>query len=487
MRARVCATVTGRTTAELRVRRDAAVAAGADLVELRLDHVEDPDAPGALAGRTAPVVVTCRPPREGGRFRGAEAERRTLLEQALDLGAEYVDLEWRAGFDDLIRRRRGRNVVLSLHDFDRAPGDLADRYRAMRATGAEMVKVAVRVRSLTEALALPDVGAGDPGRVIVAMGPSGVVSRILPDRFGSAWTYAGEGVAPGQVGLSRLLDEFRVREVSDSTALYGVLGAPVSRSASPAMHNAGFAAVGRDAVYLPLEAADVDDFRTFAEKTGLRGASVTAPFKEAAAPLLAEADPLVRRIGAVNTVRIAGDGWEGINTDVPGLLEPLAGRIALAGCRAAVIGAGGAARAAAVALAGEGAQVTVRARNPERAAGVAKLVGGTAGRLPPPPGSWDLLVNATPAGAAPDVDGSPLPDGPFDGQLVYDLVYDPPTTRLMADAAAAGCAAIGGLPMLVAQAVRQFAWWTGAAAPPGLFAAAAQRRLAAAEPREAAG
>ena len=464
--------------AELRARRDAAD--GADLVELRLDQVCEPDVAAALAGRRTPVVVTCRPAWEGGGFGGSEEERRGLLERALELGADYVDLEWRAGLDDLIRARRGRNIVLSTHDFERMPGDLVDRYRAMRATGAEVVKIAGRARNLTETLALPEIGAGDPGRVLVAMGPAGTVSRVLPDRFGSSWTYAGDGVAPGQIGLRRMLDEFRVRSVTDSTLLYGVLGAPVGHSLSPAMHNAAFAAAGHDAVYLPLEAAGADDFWTFAQAMELRGASVTAPFKEAVLPGLAATDALVGRVGAANTLRAGEHGWEGINTDVPGFLEPLTGRMGLQGSRATVLGAGGAARGVVVALDSAGAQVTVRARNAERAAGVARLVGGIAGGLPPPAGSWDLLVNTTPVGTAPGVGDSPLPGGAFDGRLVYDLVYNPATTRLLAEASAAGCGILGGLPMLVAQAVRQFEWWTDTAAPREVFAAAARRRLAAA-------
>ena len=463
--------------AELRAGRDAAD--GADLVELRLDGVSDPDVAGALAGRRTPVVVTCRPAWEGGAFRGSEAERRGFLEQALELGADYVDLEWQAGWDDLIRARRGRNVVLSTHDFERMPGDLADRYRTMRATGAEVVKIAARARSLTETLALREIGAGEPGRVLVAMGPAGTASRVLPDRFGSAWTYAGDGVAPGQIGLRRMLDEFRVRSVSDSTRLYGVLGAPVGHSLSPAMHNAAFAAAGCDAVYLPLEAAGTDDFWAFARAMRLRGASVTAPFKEAVLPKLAATDALVRQVGAANTLRLGDRGWEGINTDVPGFLEPLAGRLDLQGSRATVLGAGGAARGVAVALGGAGAEVTVCARHVERAAGVARLVDGHAGGLPPAAGSWDLLVNTTPVGTAPGNGDSPLPGGLFDGKLVYDLVYNPATTRLLAEASAAGCGVLGGLPMLVAQAVRQFEWWTGKPAPRDVFAAAAQRRLAA--------
>ena len=480
----LCATVTGETTEELRARRDGAI--GADLVELRLDYVRQPDVAGALADRCVPVIVTCRPTWEGGRFSGSEEERRGLLRRALELGAEYVDVEWRARFDDLVQERQGRHIVLSMHDFNCLPGDLEEQYGAMRATGAEVVKVAVSVDSLSDTFRLAALGRQSVGqrgrqgergelRVLVAMGAAGMVSRILAGRFGSYWTYAGEGVAPGQISLSRMRDEFRFHTISTTTDIYGVLGSPVSHSLSPPMHNAGFAALGLDAVYVPLEARDVDDFTRFTDTVPVRGASVTAPFKERVTARVAALDEVGRRVGAVNTIRLDANGWCGINTDVSGFLDSLDGRITLDGTRVAVLGAGGAARAVAMALASQGAAVTVCARNRLKAAAVASLVGGAAGVLPPVPGSWDMLVNTTPIGTYPDIDVSPMPPGVFDGRLVYDLVYNPPTTRLMADAEAAGCETIGGLEMLVAQAVRQFEWWTGHRPPIRLFKEAAER------------
>ena len=476
-RARICATATGSTTSALRARRDRQTEA--DLVELRLDSVAHPDVAGALAGRRKPVVVTCRPSWEGGKFTGGEDERRRLLLEACALGAEYVDVEGRAAFaGDVIAARRGRGVVLSFHAFDGAPADLEDRYRALRATGAEVVKIAVAVDSLRDSLRVAELGAGEEPRVLIGMGPAGVASRVLAGRLGSCWTYAGDGVAPGQVDLDRMREQFAVHRVSEETAVYGVLGAPVGHSISPAMHNAGFRAAGMDAVYLPLEAADIDDFEDFARAVRLRGASVTAPFKEAAAARVAASDDIGRAVGAVNTLRIEDGEWHGINTDVPGFLAPLAERMTLTGVRASVLGAGGSARAVALALRQQRADVTVCARRPERAAAVARAVGAAAAPMPPRSGSWDLLVNTTPVGTFPDVGQSPLPEGPFDGRLVYDLVYNPTTTRLMADAARAGCATIGGLDMLVAQAVRQFAWWTDRTPSADSFRVAAEADLA---------
>lgn len=484
----ICATVTGTTTDELRARRDAQ--GDADLVELRLDSVARPDVAGALAGRGKPVVATCRPTREGGGFRGSEDERRAILLEAARRGAEYVDVEHCAPFaDELIRLRRGQGVVVSFHAFDGLQADLETRYRAMRATGAEVVKVAVAVASLKEALHVMSIGTprdrapgrdapGDGRRVLVAMGPAGVASRLLAGRYGSCWTYAGDGVAPGQIDLARMRDQFRAGRVTRRTAVYGVVGAPIGHSISPAMHNAGFRAAGIDAIYLPLEASSADDFAAFAREIGLAGASVTAPFKETVAERVSVADDVSAAVGAVNTLRFEDGRWIGRNTDVAGFLAPLRRRMGLAGARAAVLGAGGAARAAAYALQREGAVVTVCARRPERAAAVAHGLGVAAAPLPPARGSWDLLVNTTPVGTFPDGESSPLPEGPFDGELVYDLVYNPLTTRLMADAASAGCETVGGLEMLVAQAEAQFAWWTGKPPPEGLFREAAEADLA---------
>ena len=140
--------------------------------------------------------------------------------------------------------------------------------------------------------------------------------------------------------------------------------------------------------------------------------------------------------------------------------------------RASILGAGGAARAVAVALADLGADITVCARRPEAARELADLAGGTVGTLPPAPGSWDLLVNSTSWDGDAAVN-SPMAGAALDGMLVYELLYVPAITRLMADATAAGCTTIGGLEMLVAQAERQFEIWTGQAPPAGLFQQAA--------------
>jgi 3-dehydroquinate dehydratase/shikimate dehydrogenase len=473
----LCVTVTAPTMAELRRRRDEVV--GADLVELRLDTVTDPSVPGALEGRRVPVIVTCRPAWEGGQFKGSEEERRRMLQEALAADADYVDLEWQANFTDLLAQTAGRRVVLSMHDFSGVPGDLTERAQAMRATGAEVIKLSVTTSCLSDCLPLLDLGAqiGRHGAVLIGMGPCGLATRVLARQFGSAWTYAGGERQVGQITPAEL-DGYRFRTVTDSTEVYGLVGSPISHSVSPAMHNASFAAQQIDAVYLPLPAADTDDFVTFGRAIGLRGASVTIPFKVSLFDRMDEVYPVARRIGAINTIKAVDGKWVGGNTDASGFLTPLKDRVPLRGTRVAVLGAGGSARAVAAALSSSSAQVTVYARNPLRAREIATTASCASAPLPPEPGSWDLLVNCTPVGMHPHVDDTPIEAARLTGRYVYDLVYNPTNTRLLREAKAAGCQTIGGLEMLVAQATEQFEWWTGRRSSGGIMREAALKRLA---------
>jgi len=475
----LCVTVTGRTSAELRERRDAVE--GADLVELRLDTVNDPSVPAALAGRKTPVLVTCRPAWEGGSFKGSEEARKRILDEALTLGADYVDVEWRAGFDDLLQRSGGRNVVLSMHDYGGMPADLASRVQAMRSTGAAIVKVAVTPRCLADTAALLDLGAhasSDGRLVVIGMGEYGFVTRVFAARFRSAWTYAGSIRDVGQVDAAVLTTSYRFGSITDRTAMYGVVGGSVAHSVSPAMHNAAFGALHMDAAYVPLPAVSAPDFVTFGRAIGIKGASVTIPHKVTLFDFVDEAYAVARRIGAINTIRVEGTRWIGGNTDAQGFLEPLQSRARINGLRAAVLGAGGAARAVTVGLQSTGTSVRVHARDRAKAEAVAALTSADVGDWPPKPGTWDLLVNTTPVGMVPRVDETPIEKALLTGRYVYDLVYNPPVTRLLREAEEMGCQTFGGLDMLVAQAHEQFQWWTGTRAPAGVMREAALKRLA---------
>ena len=344
----------------------------------------------------------------------------------------------------------------------------------MRMAGAEIVKLAVTTSTLTDLLPLLEARRS-PDTLLIGMGATGVISRILAARFGSPWTYAGDGVAPGQIATARLLYEFRFRRIKADARIYGLLGRPIAHSLSAAMHNTGFEALGINAVYVPFEAASVADFQRCAAALGVAGASVTTPFKLDILPSLHEVTPLAAAVGAVNTIVMTDDGWLGTNTDVDGFLAPLARRVSVRGLRVTVLGAGGAARAVGFALQREGAQVAIAARRPSAAAAAASSIGVACATWPPQSGSWDVLVNATPVGG-PAASGMPVQDLASSG-LVYDLIYEPNPTELMHAASRAGSRVIGGLEMLVSQAERQFELWTGVQPPEGLFAGAADEAI----------
>src|SRR6188508_1725972 len=362
-RATVVEVVTGTSMAEIRAGLDRATAS---LVELRLDGVRDLDVAGVLKDRRTPIIATIRAAWEGGHFEGSEEERLALVGQAIKLGAEYVDVEWKADRRGLPSNERTQ-IVLSHHDFDAFPADAGDRVRAMLAERPHVVKLAVHASTLRDCVRLRDLMDLDHPRVAIAMGAYGHLTRVCPWLFGSCWTFGGTN-APGQSTVGEMRDLYRVESRSSKTALYGIAGQPLAHSASPAMHNAALAAADLDAVYVRFETAEAAELFEVADAFNVIGASVTAPLKPGAFARVAETDALPKDIGAINTIKREADGWHGRNFDVAGFLAPLAARgRALTNSRAVVMGAGGSARTAVWALRSEGAKVAVTARRVDSA------------------------------------------------------------------------------------------------------------------------
>jgi shikimate dehydrogenase len=270
----------------------------------------------------------------------------------------------------------------------------------------------------------------------------------------------------------------------------GVIGWPVTHSLSPVIHNSAFAALGMDWAYVPLPVPPgrVPDALAGLRGLGLVGANVTMPHKTEIADLLEDLSEDARRLGAVNTI-VAGAGrLAGHNTDAPGFDRFLRRDAGFdpSGRSALLFGAGGAARACALALARGGlASLTVALREPSRAEAVRETLEGTDTLVHPVPlevaaeRPADLIVNATPLGAR----GEELPLPPLGPEvLAVDLLYRPSQTPLQAAALAAGGAAFGGLGLLLQQAALSFELWTGQPAPIGVMSAAALAELTEAGP-----
>lgn len=259
-----------------------------------------------------------------------------------------------------------------------------------------------------------------------------------------------------------------------TTRVACVVGDPITHSLSPAIHNAAFAALDLDWVYTAFSTSDggaaVDAMRAL----GIAGMSVTMPCKESAAAACDELTSEAAALCAANALVLRDDSTVvGHSTDGEGLLGSLDDEgIEIAGVRTLVLGAGGAARAAARALAGGGAEVAVAARRPDTVAVVVDTAGvgscgATAaewGNLAEEAGAAGMIVNATPIGMHGEE--PPFPVSVLtDRHVVVDLVYDPPETPLMAAARGAGATTVGGLGMLLHQAAAAFHLWTGLEPP----------------------
>lgn len=267
------------------------------------------------------------------------------------------------------------------------------------------------------------------------------------------------------------LDEGPARE------LCGIILHPAGHTLSPVLHQAAYAALGLDAVYLAFDVAPsaLEGAVTGMRALGIRQLSVSLPHKEAVLKLANRISPEAQQIGAANTLTRTDDAIVADNTDWVGVLRTLEPHGPWKGRRATVLGAGGAARAVVYALRHLGMDVLVTNRTRERASRLVDELGGRVGSINEP---YDLLVNATPLGLHPQVDASPVGAEELQPRaLIFDTVYRPLETRLLREAAARGCRTQDGLDMLVHQAVEQIRLWSGQSPDPALLRQAAEHAL----------
>ncbi len=466
------------------------------LFELRLDFIKniDPSAAAAFPRRTAEAAASRTPPRiiltlrrkkDGGQYSGSEEDRAGLLSAVLSAGKNfpfhYVDLEedFHSAAVEAGVRKSGVSVIRSFHDFEGVPPDLTDRVRRLARGKEEIPKAAVYPRGSRDLLRFFQAAAELRGikKILLAMGPFGLPSRILTAKTGSYLSFcsrSGASAAPGHLSPEELIGLYRHSKVRAETPVFAVIGNPVMHSRSPAYHNLRFSQDGIDAVYVPFLVDDTEAFFRTADLIDMRGISVTIPHKQAVIRHTNEREESVERLSACNTLLRRSSGWYGCNTDVEGFLGPLRRCLdsgpasgGLSGKKACVIGAGGAARAVVYALLWEGMEVCILNRTEEKARGLAEEFGDIGPAVNA--GGLDargmemmkahsfLIVQTTSVGMHPCLDADPAPGYVFSGnEIVYDIIYNPEITRFLTRAREAGSQCIGGMEMFNEQARLQY-------------------------------
>jgi len=487
---RICAVVAGYTARDA-IRQVKEGLTHSRTIELRLDWLRNAGQRARLldwlrgSRLTATFIATCRTKAGGGRFAGSVGAQLDILASAVRSGCDWCDVEVETlrsnGMEGVRRVLRPARILVSFHGFRGTPKSLVRQAAAALHFGGDGTKIAVQTHRIADSIRVLDLARRRRHVVAIPMGEAGLPARVLALREGGELAYAPvrEATAPGQVSLRDMQQLYRAGRLSRGTRVYGIVGDPVGHSLSPLLHNTGFIERGLDAVYLPFRVEDLSDFLKAIPRFQIRGFSVTLPHKRSILRWLDECEPLAAEIGAVNTVVVGRDGrLYGCNTDYVGVLRALESRLRLRGSRVLVYGAGGAARAAAFALAKAGACVAICSRRQDAARHLARAAGGMSlPRKALRAEYFDAIVNATPVGMAPETGVSPLLPSELNCRLVMDLVYRPRRTELLRMAARKGCETVSGVEMFLAQGTAQWEIWTGKRCPEAAVRRAVLRAL----------
>lgn len=427
--------------------------ADADLVELRLDYFTSLDfeeLKNLKACFSIPMIFTLR----SGNY--PEEKRLKALFELAKLKPEYLDIESCVSPDFIKEIASRQKVILSHHDFESTPDDLEELYQQMQKIPAAFYKIATTAKNSIDALRM--LSLAKKGVIAISMGSYGQITRILGPIMGSPITYAAlneeETTAPGQLTIKTLLERYHYRNLSPSTAIYGLIGDPVTLSISDETHNHLIKTCNLDAVYVKMQvtASELPAFFQYARELPFQGLSVTMPLKEEVIPFLDDIDPKAKAIGAVNTLKFTKSFIEGYNTDGMGALNAIEATYSVNDKQMVLIGAGGSAKAIAYEAGLRGAKVTIVNRTKEKALSTAKQLSCT-GKGLDDIGNYDILINCTPA---------PMPIDPhclIPKTLAMDIKTKPKDTLFLKYAEEKGCEVIHGYRMFVEQALGQFKQW----------------------------
>jgi 3-dehydroquinate dehydratase/shikimate dehydrogenase len=478
---KVCVAITGTDAAEMFDKAELMVRDN-PFMEFRLDYLKNQAAAYPRIRKfvenhpEAVAIATCRRAQNGGKFKGSLAAQLDVLLKSAASGCQIVDIELesaeslKAGDLDKLR---GRSVLLlSFHDFKHTR-KIEDTFAKMKPFAADIYKVVTTATTLYDNVLMMKFLQENHDRysiVGLCMGEQGIISRVLGLRAGSSFTFAaasaGEETGPGQITAQELRSIYRIDSVDAATKVYGVAGDPVEHSLSPVMMNAAFRREAVNAVFIKLHAKKLDDLIACVRDIPLSGLSVTMPYKEEIVACLDKTDTVTTQVGACNTVVRGQDGrLFGFNTDLSGLVTPLEQQLSLQGARILVLGAGGAAKAAVYGTKARGAEVFILNRTPAEGQKLARKAQAKAiKRTDLAKMEFDVIINATPVGMGGN--GQPLlSEKELKTKYVFDLVYNPLETKLLALAKAKGSHGISGVEMFVQQGAQQFQIWSGKPAP----------------------
>lgn len=469
-----------------------------DIAELRVDQLVNDERLYVrrfpeLAG--VPCILTIRRRIDGGAYYEGEGTRTTLFARALAFADQdtrknfaYVDLET----DFLVPSLQeaalafGTKIIRSYHNMNGMETNIADKMQKMRITGHEIPKIACMPHSLSDVTKFFQEAKkiDDYEHILCAMGDFGLPTRILSSHINSFLTYTSptetmdKVKSIGHIDPISLIEDYNFRMIDKSTNLYGITGYPLAITDSPKIHNKGYRDHGMNATYIPFRAKKIEEALEFAEEMNIKGFSVTIPHKEAVLPDLQEVSAEVGDIGACNTAVKYGNTWQGYNTDAFGLQKAICdflGEKNLARKKVSIIGAGGAARAAAYVVKLLRGKCCIFNRTVSKAKSLAEHFGFKYAVLGEESVGLienysDLIIQTTsigmgvPEGTISDDEKQvdPIPFYNFHGnEALYDIIYNPKETPIMLRAKAAGCRVENGYSMLINQAKGQFSLFTG--------------------------
>ncbi|UCF17052.1 MAG: shikimate dehydrogenase [Phycisphaerales bacterium] len=501
MQTRVTVPIAAKNLEQARRQIEAAKAAGADMLELRVDYFEDlsSEMVAGLVGEikssadAIPLIVTCRDARQGGAIAYLQDLRVDTLVAATQAGAEFVDLEYENFLDAKCGERveaalsqtANARLILSAHDFETKFDDIGKLCRDIldASPGAipKLVYTAKHINDCFDAFDLLHEADGD--RIVFCMGQAGLISRIIAKKLGSFVTFASidpdSATAAGQLTIEQFRGLYRGDRTDAETELFGVVADPVGHSLSPAIHNACFAEQGMNRLYVPLLVhGGQREFDSFLDKAlerkwlTFRGFSVTIPHKQSALEYVRArggfVEPLAKKIGAANTIVADSDGkLAAYNTDYAGALDAITAGMEITrddfkDMPVAVVGAGGVSRAIVAGLSDAGADIRIYNRTIEKAERLAAEFDCEFAPLDELTNlDTRLVMNCTSIGMHPKVDATPVPVESLNADVaVFDTVYNPAQTLLLKQAAAKGAKTIDGISMFVNQAMAQFKLFT---------------------------